>query len=51
MKWVTREGHDRPSAAEHVLKHGMVMYDALYALCRSCQDETHRWPPVTAPTA
>ena len=22
-----------------MLKHGMVMYDALYAWCRSCQDE------------
>ena len=28
-----------------MLRHGMVVYDALYAWCRSCQDETHRWPP------
>ena len=28
-----------------MLKHGMVMYDALYAWCRSCQAETHNWPP------
>ena len=28
-----------------MLKHGMVMYDALYAWCRSCQQETHNWPP------
>lgn len=28
-----------------MLKHGMVMYDALYAWCRECQDETHQWPP------
>jgi len=28
-----------------MLKHGMVMYDALYAWCRSCQPETHNWPP------
>lgn len=28
-----------------MLKHGMVMYDALYAWCRACQDETHNWPP------
>ena len=28
-----------------MLKHGMVMYDALYAWCRSCQKETHNWPP------
>jgi len=29
-----------------MLKHGMVMYDALYAWCRHCQAETHRWPPA-----
>ncbi len=28
-----------------MLRHGMVMYDALYSWCRSCQDEAHRWPP------
>jgi hypothetical protein len=28
-----------------MLKHGMVMYDALYAWCKSCQAETHNWPP------
>ena len=28
-----------------MLKHGMVMYDALYAWCRDCQKETHGWPP------
>ena len=28
-----------------MLRHGMVMYDALYAWCRSCQDESHTWPP------
>lgn len=28
-----------------MLAHGMVMYDALYAWCRSCQSETHNWPP------
>ena len=28
-----------------MLKHGMVMYDALYAWCRDCQTETHNWPP------
>jgi hypothetical protein len=32
-----------------MLKHGMVMYDALYAWCRSCQGETHAWPPVIKP--
>jgi len=29
-----------------MLKHGMVIYDALYAWCKSCQNETHNWPPV-----
>ena len=28
-----------------MLKHGMVMYDALYAWCRDCQKEPHGWPP------
>ncbi|MDB5855388.1 MAG: chromate resistance protein [Herminiimonas sp.] len=28
-----------------MLRHGMVMYDALYAWCRQCQAETHSWPP------
>lgn len=28
-----------------MLKHGMVMYDALYAWCKDCQQETHNWPP------
>lgn len=30
-----------------MLRHGMVMYDALYAWCRQCQTETHNWPPKT----
>ena len=29
-----------------MLKHGMVMYDALYAWCKSAQAETHQWPPT-----
>jgi hypothetical protein len=29
-----------------MLRHGMVMYDALYAWCRSLQAETHSWPPA-----
>jgi hypothetical protein len=28
-----------------MLAHGMVMYDALYAWCKTCQGETHNWPP------
>jgi hypothetical protein len=29
-----------------MLRHGMVMYDALYAWCRSLQGQTHNWPPA-----
>ncbi|MCV0438763.1 MAG: chromate resistance protein [Hydrogenophaga sp.] len=29
-----------------MLRHGMVLYDALYAWCRDAQEETHAWPPV-----
>lgn len=28
-----------------MLAHGMVVYEALYSWCQSCQDETHNWPP------
>lgn len=28
-----------------LLRHGLVMYDALYAWCRDGQGETHAWPP------
>ena len=28
-----------------MLGHGLVMYDALFAWCKSCQGETHAWPP------
>jgi hypothetical protein len=28
-----------------MLERGMVLYDALYAWCRSCQGETHDWRP------
>jgi len=28
-----------------MLKHGLVLYDALYAWCQNCQKETHGWPP------
>ncbi len=31
-----------------MLRHGLVMYDALYAWCLSCQGETHNWPPKMA---
>ena len=29
-----------------MLRHGLVMYDALYAWCARLQDETHSWPPA-----
>ena len=29
-----------------MLRHGMVMYDALYAWCRGGQDEVHTWNPA-----
>ena len=32
-----------------MLKHGMVLYDALYAWCREGQDEAHNWPPLWPP--
>ena len=34
-----------PDDAE-MLKHGMVMYDALYAWCREGRDEVHTWNPA-----
>lgn len=30
---------------QEMLGHGMVIYDALYRWCRTCQSETHGWPP------
>jgi hypothetical protein len=29
-----------------VLRHGLVMYDALYAWCATLQNETHASPPT-----
>jgi len=29
-----------------MLRHGLVMYDALYAWCAKLQGETHTWPPA-----
>ena len=40
-------GLSRVFADDHeMLRHGMVVYDALYAWCRDAQHETHAWPPV-----
>ncbi|QUG93188.1 chromate resistance protein (plasmid) [Pseudomonas putida] len=39
-------GLSRIFADDHeMLKHGLVLYDALLAWCRDCQGETHNWPP------
>jgi hypothetical protein len=37
--------HCHPDDHE-MLRHGMVLYDALYAWCRSLSGETHGWPPA-----
>ena len=29
-----------------MLRHGLIMYDALYAWCGTLQHESHRWPPA-----
>jgi hypothetical protein len=40
-------GLSQVMADDHeMLRHGLLMYDALYAWCRSCQHEAHSWPPV-----
>jgi hypothetical protein len=31
---------------QEMLAYGLVMYDALYAWCVSCQGERHQWPPA-----
>jgi hypothetical protein len=39
-------GLSRMFADDHeMLRHGLVMYDALYAWILQAQDETHNWPP------
>jgi hypothetical protein len=32
-----------------MLRHGLILYDALYAWCAQLQDETHSWPPAGYP--
>jgi len=29
-----------------MLRHGLVIYDALYLWCRTLQTEAHNWPPA-----
>ena len=31
---------------QEMLKHGLVVYDALYAWCRHTHSETHTWNPA-----
>lgn len=39
-------GLSRRFSDDHeMLRHGMVMYDALYAWCQHGQGESHNWPP------
>lgn len=59
MKWITRDlapqahgllaitlGLSQSFSDDHeMLKHGMVIYDALYSWCKSLQKETHDWKP------
>ena len=41
-------GLSRLFSDDHVmLRHGMVVYDALYLWCREGKDETHTWNPET----
>ncbi|MBX4868559.1 chromate resistance protein [Rhizobium bangladeshense] len=44
LRDVTPDDHD-------VLKHGFVIYDALYAWASRRKTETHSWPPAMKPTA
>lgn len=40
-------GLSRNFASDHeMLSHGVTLYDALYAWCQYCQNETHEWRPV-----
>lgn len=40
-------GLSRTFGDDHeMLKHGMVMYDALYAWCKDGRDETRTWNPA-----
>jgi hypothetical protein len=44
LRDVTPDDHE-------VLKHGFVIYDALYAWASRRKAETHNWPPAAAPAA
>lgn len=39
-------GLSQAFADDHeMLKHGLIIYDALYTWCKDCQNESHNWPP------
>jgi hypothetical protein len=41
-------GLSRKFSDDHeMLRHGLVVYDALYAWCVHCQGEPHGWPPAS----
>jgi hypothetical protein len=41
-------GLSRKFSDDHeMLRHGLVVYDALYAGCVHCQGEPHGWPPAS----
>ncbi len=42
--------HNFPDDHE-LLRHGFVVYDALYSWCRYAREETHTWNPQRAPLA
>lgn len=44
LRDVTPDDHE-------VLRHGFVIYDALYAWAKGRQAEAHNWPPVMTPSA
>jgi hypothetical protein len=44
LRDVTPDDHE-------VLKHGFVIYDALYAWASRRKAETHSWPPAMKPSA
>ena len=44
LRDVTPDDHE-------VLRHGFVIYDALYAWAAGRQAETHSWPPAMTPNA
>jgi hypothetical protein len=44
LSQVYRDDHE-------MLRHGLVLYDALYAWCRHAQGETHQWLPNMAARA